>query len=132
MDWILIVTARIDFERWRKFCITFDNTRKRDYLSERLVVAWVSGCVPVYGGGYDVAAIAPGPRSFIDIRDFASAEALAEHLQYLDGNHSAYLEYFAWKQHGVSESFLRFTAMNICTAPCRVCHAVRDHYMDRK
>ena len=32
------------------------------------------------------------------MRDFSSPEALAEHLRYLDGNDTAYNEYFEWRR----------------------------------
>ena len=90
--------------------------------------AFVSGCVPVYHGKYPAASIAPGPHSFIDTRDFASPAALAKHLAYLDGNDTAYLEYFEWKRRGVSDAFLRFSHDNICTAPCRLCNTLVAYY----
>ena len=100
---------------WRKFCLAFDRERGPNHLSARLVSSWVSGCVPIYGGRYaDVAAIAPGPRSYLDVRDFPDAGALAAYLVYLDKNHSAYLEHFAWKRGGVSDAFAEFVAGNVC------------------
>ena len=37
-------------------------------------------------------------KSFIDVRDFSSPRALAEHLSYLDANDTAYQEYFQWRR----------------------------------
>ena len=45
----------------------------------------------------DYAAVAP-PHSFVHVDWFSSPKALADYLHYLNSNHSAYNEYFAWRR----------------------------------
>ena len=99
----------------RKFCLTLDD-RDRAGAGARLAAAWTHGCVPVHGGSFDAEAVAPGPHSFVDTRNFASsATAVAKHLQHLDRNRTAYLKYFAWKKKGASDAFVRFAARHACS-----------------
>jgi len=83
---------------WRsyKFYLAFENTRCLDYFTEKLYLAFSRGQVPVVLGGANIAEHAPSAGSYIDVRDFPSPRALAEHLRYLDGNDTAYEEMFAW------------------------------------
>jgi glycoprotein 3-alpha-L-fucosyltransferase len=46
---------------------------------------------------FDYARVSP-PHSFIHTSDFPSARHLADYLNYLTLNTTAYNEYFAWKQ----------------------------------
>ncbi|MPC42396.1 Alpha-(1,3)-fucosyltransferase C [Portunus trituberculatus] len=53
--------------------------------------------VPVVLGGSNYTSITP-PHSIINVKDFPSITALINHLKYLDGNDTAYNEYFWWKK----------------------------------
>ena len=47
------------------------------------------------GANYTKLAI---PGSYINVMDFKTVKKLAEYLQYLDKNSTAYNEYFKWRQ----------------------------------
>ena len=47
------------------------------------------------GGNYKKLAI---PGSYINVMDFKTVKQLAEYLQYLDKNNTAYNEYFKWRK----------------------------------
>ena len=47
-------------------------------------------------GGADYTKLAI-PGSYINVMDFKTVEQLAEYLQYLDKNDTAYNEYFKWR-----------------------------------
>ena len=49
-------------------------------------------------GGSNYSKIAP-VKSYIDAQQFESPEKLARYLHYLDGNVTAYAEYFEWKRY---------------------------------
>lgn len=57
--------------------------------------------VPIVLGAYkeDYVNVLP-PHSYINVDNFKTVRELAEYLQYLDKNHTAYAEYFAWKKYG--------------------------------
>ena len=48
-------------------------------------------------GGANYAKLAV-PGSYINVMDFKTVKQLAEYLQYLDKNNTAYNEYFKWRQ----------------------------------
>ena len=47
------------------------------------------------GANYTKLAI---PGSYINVMDFKTVKQLAEYLQYLDKNNTAYNEYFKWRK----------------------------------
>ena len=53
--------------------------------------------VPVVYGLGNYSAVAP-PHSFINVLDFAGPAELAAYLKYLDGNDTAYNEYFRYSK----------------------------------
>ena len=52
--------------------------------------------VPIVMGGANYAKLAV-PGSYINVMDFKTVKQLAEYLQYLDQNSTAYNEYFKWR-----------------------------------
>ena len=91
-----------------KFTIAFENSQAEGYVTEKFFQPLIAGSVPVYWGAPDVGQYAPDRRSYIDASAFGSMRELASHLQYLDGNATAYEELQAWKSVGVArwqESF---------------------------
>ncbi|KAK3730925.1 hypothetical protein QZH41_000548 [Actinostola sp. cb2023] len=81
-----------------KFQLAFENSYCKDYVTEKYWDGIKKGIVPVVLGGanYTDRAVAI-PGSFINVMDFKSVKHLADYLNYLDKNDTAYLEYFHWK-----------------------------------
>ena len=52
--------------------------------------------VPIVMGGANYTKLAV-PGSYINVMDFKTVKQLAEYLQYLDKNNTAYNEYFDWR-----------------------------------
>ncbi|VDN39706.1 unnamed protein product [Dibothriocephalus latus] len=69
----------------------------------------------------DYCTLAP-PNSFIHVDDFSSPAELADYLNWLDRNDTAYASYFAWKAYGKV-----VTATEI---QCRLCGFVHQHLND--
>ncbi len=67
------------------------------------------------------AEIAP-PHSYIDVADFPSPEALAQHLSRLDGDPAAYLSYFWWKDRYRSV----WSKERKSVAFCELCRKLHD------
>ena len=81
-----------------KFYLAFENGNCPDYITEKYWDNAIgNSIVPVVMGGADYKTLAI-PNSYIDVQDFASPKKLAEYLQYLAGNDTAYEEYFCWKK----------------------------------
>ncbi|GAV08982.1 hypothetical protein RvY_18594 [Ramazzottius varieornatus] len=72
-----------------KFYLAFENSVCRDYVTEKVHRAYAQDTVPVILGGANYTALFP-PNSFINIWDFPSAKALAEHLLFLSASSAAY------------------------------------------
>ncbi|VDK74390.1 unnamed protein product [Dibothriocephalus latus] len=95
-----------------KFYLAFENSNCVDYITEKFVMnALQFGILPVVMGAprEDYCAIAP-PNSFIHVDDFSSPAQLAEYMNWLDQNDTAYASYFAWRAYGkiVVSSFATF------------------------
>ncbi|KAM7542815.1 hypothetical protein Aperf_G00000004747 [Anoplocephala perfoliata] len=85
-----------------KFYLAFENSNCRYYITEKATSnALRNNMVPIVMGAYkeDYINVLP-PHSFINVDDFKTIRELADYLRYLDKNHTAYAEYFAWKEHG--------------------------------
>ena len=98
------VTFRRNVIKEHKFYLAFENgLHCRDYISEKF---WRNSldyhAVPVVFGPWkdDLVKVAP-KNSFIFLEDYESPKALVEHLNYLNNNDTAYLEYHAWRNDAV-------------------------------
>ncbi|XP_071524410.1 alpha-(1,3)-fucosyltransferase C-like [Panulirus ornatus] len=80
-----------------KFYLAFENSLCRDYITEKFFSVLEYYVVPVVWGMGNYTSQAP-PHSYIDALSFPSVHDLAQYLLYLDANHTAYMEYFQWKQ----------------------------------
>jgi len=80
-----------------KFYLSFENALCEDYVTEKY---WGhlgdENVVPVVMGGANYTKLAV-PGSYINVMDFKTVKQLAEYLQYLDKNNTAYNEYFKWR-----------------------------------
>lgn len=143
-----------------KFLLAFENQETPDYVTEKFFAPVQVGVLPVVLGAQNVAEYAPhaegqGP-SFINVRDFpllkngsdaASSQggsthgvdvaALAAHLDYLDRNDTAYLEYFAWRQRGAAARqfgrvFAQASEYSWLDSPCQVCQSIHQKLYGRQ
>jgi len=89
------------------FYLSFENSLCQDYITEKVYKVLQMNTIPVVYGGANYAKVLP-PHSYIDVGDFSTPKKLAEYLNYLAGNQTAYLEYFWWKDkyNVVSDSYL--------------------------
>ncbi|HEX4520928.1 MAG TPA: glycosyltransferase family 10 [Gaiellaceae bacterium] len=79
-DWWL---RKLPYLRRFRFTIAFENASLPGYTSEKCVDALLGGTVPIYWGNSEIA-IDVDPGSFVDARDFASWDELADHVIQLD------------------------------------------------
>ncbi len=114
-----------------KFCLAFENSRTVDYVTEKFFHPLMAGTVPVYRGAPNVADFAPGEKSFIAADDFAGPGELAEYLNYLDGDATAYHEFFRWKSTGFAAGFRAMIGKLQRQPLCRLCDIVRERSLAR-
>jgi hypothetical protein len=73
-----------------KFCIAMENSLKQHYLSEKIIMAFLAGCIPIYYGSNEVFDIFNKDAFiFYDPRDPVPA---LKKLQMLISNETAYQE----------------------------------------
>ncbi len=82
-----------------KFYLGFENTLCEDYVTEKFYDILKNGGLPVVNGGLAKSDYNAPPHSFIHVDDFGSPEDLAQELEKLSQNRSAYEDYFWWRNH---------------------------------
>lgn len=60
-----------------RYCINFENTEQRDYVSEKVFQGLAAGCVPVYRGSDTIARLMPTPNAVILATDFDGPKNLS-------------------------------------------------------
>lgn len=103
-----------------KFYFSFENSLCKDYVTEKLFNILKYNVVPVVFGLADYQHIAP-PGSFIHALKFPDVSSLVKYLKYLDGNDTAYNEYFRWKGHYRIDNGWSNTAQPFCEL-CKKLH----------
>ncbi|XP_063590327.1 alpha-(1,3)-fucosyltransferase C-like isoform X1 [Penaeus indicus] len=80
------------------FYLALENSLCEDYITEKLYYTLRNYVVPVVWGLGNYVRNAP-PHSVINALAFPNVTALANYLIYLKNNHTAYYEYFLWKEN---------------------------------
>ena len=84
--------------RKNKFCLSFENSYCRDYISEKIILnAFENDIIPVvisYVDFNDTSVIPP--RSAINALDFPSVKELANYMKAVGSNSTMYNDYFRW------------------------------------
>jgi hypothetical protein len=83
-----------------KFVIAIENSNCEDYVTEKLVLALSSTSIPIIASRDrkpDYARFAP-KYSYINVYDYKSIKELADYLNYLSSNETAYNEYLWFRQ----------------------------------
>jgi alpha-1,3-fucosyltransferase len=105
-------------ERNYKFYLSFENNVCKDYVTEKLWKVLNYKIIPIVLGGSNYAEMMP-KKSYINVRDYESAEQLANYLKYLDQNETAYAEYFEWQRYFRSN-------VDFSTAFCHLCQSLHE------
>ena len=104
------------------FYLSFENSVCNDYVTEKFWNYLQGKLVPIVLGGADYAKIAP-PHSFINALDYLDPKDLAEYLNYLISNQTAYNEYFWWQPY---YTVYKDEPKNFARAMCQMCEALND------
>ena len=128
---------RFPMERFKeyKFYLAMENSYHcKDYVTEKLFRnGFLMETVPVVWGSkksdYDVPE-----KSVIFMEDYGSMEDLADHLDYLDKNDTAYLEYFQWRKTDLSKSPTKSVNNQtwLSVPACNLCTAIHENIMQEK
>jgi len=118
-----------------KFYLAMENSYHcKDYITEKLYRnGFLEETVPIAWGtkksDYDVPK-----NSVIFMEDYDTMDALADYLEYLDKNDTAYLEYFQWRKTDLfnvpTDSLRNQTWLSVPafkTGLCNLCIAVNEN-----
>ncbi len=79
-----------------RFCLVMENLQQRGYITEKILNAFLGGCIPIWYGTTDIWNIFHRDSFlFVDALDNASVRALVERVRYLEENSTAYDEVLA-------------------------------------
>ncbi|KAF2077499.1 hypothetical protein CYY_001198 [Polysphondylium violaceum] len=106
------------------FSLAFENNNMTDYVTEKVYTSLLSGSVPIYMGAPNIDDWVP-KGSVIKTSDFKNPKHLADHLNYLLNNHTAYNEYFNWKKEPYPSGFVeKYNQCVFYSGDCRLCEHV--------
>eukprot|EP00667_Euglena_gracilis_P008900 EG_transcript_9029 len=106
-----------------KFYLSFENQNCEDYVSEKFFRALYSGTVPVVLGPPNIEEYKPAAKSVINAADFKTPKDLADYLNWLHHNDTAYNEYLAYK----SDPALLLPSFKALAAAARMGRAHRGY-----
>lgn len=109
-----------DMMRNHALYLAFENSIVPDYITEKLWGAYSAGTIPVYYGAPNIKQLAPN-NSFVDVTDFPSVHALAEHLNDILESKPLYDSYHAWRYHPLPKWFRNKYNFTHTHSACRVC-----------
>ncbi len=74
-----------------RFCLVMENSLLEGYISEKILLAFKAGCVPIYYGTPEILKLF-NPQSFIyyNVTNEQSIQNTLEYIAYLESNRTAY------------------------------------------
>ena len=97
-----------------------------DWIEGELSQTFLAGSVPIYLGAPNVLDYAPGEHAMISVRDFSSAQDLANYVRALLEDEDRYNTYFNWKAQGLAPRFQGHLDNCVHHAECRICQYAHD------
>lgn len=123
-----------ELERF-KFTISFENSIRPSYVSEKHLEAVLANSLPVVWSSPGVEDFLPGGLgSFVFALNFSSPAQLASHLLHLDQHDDEYLQHFEWRNRSqLSREFVEQAKYNLLNRGkhgfvCRLCEAYVARY----
>lgn len=88
------VKDRSEFLRSRKFSISFENSSHSGYSTEKLIMPWLHGCIPIYWGN-PLIGNEFNTKAFVNCHDFETIDAVVDHIARIDRDPDIYREYLS-------------------------------------
>ncbi len=90
-------TRNMDLFHNYRFCLVLENAVKPFYVTEKLVMAFMAGCVPIWYGTTDVWDIFQKEAFlYVDAQNPKCVQELVRKVRYLEENATAYNEMFQY------------------------------------
>ncbi|KAI8092401.1 uncharacterized protein B0P05DRAFT_526114 [Gilbertella persicaria] len=93
--------SRMDLLGEYKFYLSIENSNCDDYATEKLFDTMMMSSVPIVDGPPTYDGYIPNNRSVIYMDAYPDPKDLADYIQYLHNNDTAYLEYLAYRTHAL-------------------------------
>lgn len=83
--------AYLGFLQQYKFMICFENCKKPGYITEKILNAYMAGCIPIYWGSHE-ALTWLNPKAFLFLKDetMNSMNHLIEQIKHIDQDPASY------------------------------------------
>ena len=114
-----------------KFYLSFENAKCKDYITEKFFnVMRTKEAIPVALGGTSIKEYVDSapPHSYLHVDEYSSIDALADKLEYLSKNETAYKQYFWWTEHYQVTSEVDEYA----SSQCDLCEKINLAAQDKK
>ena len=117
------VSDKIAFQKRYKFCIAFENNPREGYVTEKILEAYQSNCIPIYYGSRTITDDF-NPETFINAHNFNNTQKLVDYIKRVDTNQDLYRSYLdkpvfsqQWLKrfNDPSQSFFQSVAHQILT-----------------
>ncbi|CAI4226567.1 unnamed protein product [Auanema sp. JU1783] len=79
------------------FFFAIENSDCRDYVTEKYWDRYKYVSIPIVMQRWVYEGMNAPPKSFIAVDDFKNINEMGEYLNHLQGNKTAYMEYFKWR-----------------------------------
>ncbi|KAI8351178.1 hypothetical protein BD560DRAFT_337409 [Blakeslea trispora] len=93
--------SRTDLLKEYKFYLAMENSNCGDYATEKLYDTFMMSAVPIVDGPASYDGYIPNNRSVIYADAYPDPKDLADYINYLNHNDTAYMEYFSFRQHAL-------------------------------
>ncbi|KAI9318607.1 hypothetical protein BX666DRAFT_1929715 [Dichotomocladium elegans] len=91
-------TERLALMGMYKFYLAIENSNCEDYVTEKLFDTFQASTVPIVDGPRSYTPFIPTQRSVIRMDAYPDPRELADYIQFLDKNDTAYLEYLSYRR----------------------------------
>jgi len=113
--------GRIALSKKYKIVLAFDNYSGKDYITDVVWEAFVSGAVPVVVGAENIASRFP-VKSFIHVKDFDKWDDLAEHVEKVMADKELWMSYHKWRDDDAAiEKVIQQNEFAKTEQTCRLC-----------
>jgi hypothetical protein len=100
-----------DFQKDYKFSIVCENAVFSDYITEKIIDAYMAATIPIYYGDKSVVKYF-NPKSFVNYSDYSSDKEFIERIKEIDNNNELFLDMLNQNIFNDSE-FINHTLINM-------------------
>jgi hypothetical protein len=75
-----------------RFALVMENSDVEGYITEKIMNAYISGCIPIYWGSQGFVKTLFNPKSFIYIPDYKSVDEMVEDVLKINNDEELYMK----------------------------------------